>query len=63
LTTHAGGARAAAARHARSGSGAGRVVDAIDSGAVGFYSHFGFYGLAEYRLWRRIADIERALTG
>jgi len=37
------------------------VVDAIDSEA--FYRHFGFQDLEGQRLWRRIADIDRALGG
>ena len=37
------------------------VVDAIDDQAVAFYTHFGFRPLAERRLWRRIADVDRSL--
>jgi hypothetical protein len=38
------------------------VVDAVDEYAAAFYRHFGFLELTEYRLWRRISDIERALS-
>jgi GNAT superfamily N-acetyltransferase len=37
------------------------IVDAIDDGAVAFYAHHGFLPLAGRRLYRRIADIERAI--
>lgn len=39
------------------------VVDAIDSDAAAFYRHFGFLELESQRLWRRISDVEHALTG
>jgi predicted N-acetyltransferase YhbS len=38
------------------------VVDAVDEHAASFYRHFGFLELTEHRLWRRISDIERALS-
>jgi hypothetical protein len=38
------------------------VVDAITAEAATFYRHFGFHGLDDRRLWRRLADIERALA-
>ena len=38
------------------------VVDAIDDGAAGFYRHHGFLALEGLRLYRRIADIERAIA-
>lgn len=38
------------------------VVDAIDDNAAEFYRHFDFQELTEGRLWRRVADIERALA-
>jgi predicted N-acetyltransferase YhbS len=37
------------------------VVDALSSEAGDFYRHFGFRDLDERRLWRRLADIARAL--
>jgi hypothetical protein len=37
------------------------VVDAISPDAAAFYRHFGFRELDGSRLWRRIADIARAL--
>lgn len=37
------------------------VVDAIDDQAVAFYEHHGFVPLAGRRLYRRTADLERAL--
>lgn len=37
------------------------VVDAIDQRATNFYRHFDFHPLDGRRLWRRLADIERAL--
>ncbi len=37
------------------------VVDAISPDAANFYRHFGFRDLDERRLWRRLADIARAL--
>lgn len=37
------------------------VVDAVDDRAAAFYQHHGFVPLAGPRLYRRIADIERAL--
>jgi len=40
------------------------VVDAIDDGAFAFYRHHGFLPFAgEYRLYRRIGDLERAFGG
>lgn len=38
------------------------VVDAIDDGAAGFYRRYGFLPLDGLRLYRRIADIERAIA-
>lgn len=38
------------------------VVDAIDDSAAGFYRHHGFLPLEGLRFYRRIADIERAIT-
>lgn len=38
------------------------VVDAIDDAAAGFYRHHGFLPLEGRRLYRRIADIERAIA-
>lgn len=37
------------------------VVDAIDDRASAFYRHHGFLPLEGLRLYRRVADIERAL--
>jgi GNAT superfamily N-acetyltransferase len=37
------------------------VVDAISPDAADFYRHFGFRNLDDRRLWRRLADIARAL--
>lgn len=37
------------------------VVDAIDDRVVAFYRHHGFVPLDGRRLYRRVADIERAL--
>jgi predicted N-acetyltransferase YhbS len=37
------------------------VVDAISPEAADFYRHFGFRDLEAQRLWRRLADIARAL--
>ena len=37
------------------------IVDAIDARAAAFYQHFGFHDLEARRLWRRLADIARAL--
>jgi predicted N-acetyltransferase YhbS len=37
------------------------VVDAISQEASDFYRHFGFRDLDERRLWRRLADVARAL--
>jgi hypothetical protein len=37
------------------------VVDAIDDRAAAFYLHFGFRDLDGPRLWRRLADIARAV--
>jgi predicted GNAT family N-acyltransferase len=37
------------------------VVDAISDDAANFYRHFGFRVLTDRRLWRRLADIARAL--
>jgi predicted N-acetyltransferase YhbS len=39
------------------------IVDAVDPDAAAFYRHFSFLELEGQRLWRRISDIERALTG
>jgi predicted N-acetyltransferase YhbS len=39
------------------------VVDAIDENAAAFYRHFDFLELTDLRLWRRISDIERTLSG
>lgn len=40
------------------------VVDAIDDRAFAFYRHHGFLPLAaEHRLYRRIGDLEQALSG
>lgn len=50
-------------RGAREFGARAMVVDAIDSDAAAFYRHFGFLELEDQRLWRRIADIERALGG
>ncbi len=38
------------------------VVDAIDEDAASFYRHHGFLPLNGLRLYRRIADIERAIA-
>lgn len=38
------------------------VVDAITPTAAAFYRHFGFHDLDDRRLWRRLGDIERALS-
>lgn len=38
------------------------VVDAIDERAAAFYRHHGFLPLDGQRLYRRISDVERALT-
>lgn len=38
------------------------VVDAIDDAAAGFYRRHGFLPLEGLRLYRRISDIERAIT-
>jgi predicted N-acetyltransferase YhbS len=38
------------------------VVDAISPEAAEFYRHFDFHNLDERRLWRRIADITRAIA-
>lgn len=37
------------------------IVDAISPAAADFYRHFGFRDLDGHRLWRRLADIARAL--
>jgi predicted GNAT family N-acyltransferase len=37
------------------------VVDAVSDDAAYFYRHFGFHDLDDRRLWRRLADITRAL--
>ena len=37
------------------------IVDAIDGQAAAFYRHFDFHQLDDRRLWRRLADVERAL--
>jgi predicted N-acetyltransferase YhbS len=37
------------------------IVDAIDDRAAAFYERHGFLPLGEQRLYRRMADIERAL--
>jgi predicted N-acetyltransferase YhbS len=37
------------------------VVDAVDSDAAAFYRHFGFIDLEGRRLWRRLADVARAV--
>ena len=37
------------------------IVDAISPDAANFYRHFGFRNLDERRLWRRLADVARAL--
>jgi len=39
------------------------VVDALSPEAGDFYRHFGFRDLDGQRLWRRLADIARALQG
>jgi predicted N-acetyltransferase YhbS len=38
------------------------VVDAANDRAAAFYRHFDFHELDDRRLWRRLTDIERALT-
>jgi GNAT superfamily N-acetyltransferase len=38
------------------------VVDAANDQAAAFYRHFGFHELDDRRLWRRLTDIERAIT-
>ena len=43
------------------GSSRAVVVDAIDERAAGFYTRNGFVVLTGRRLYRRVADIERAL--
>ena len=37
------------------------VVDALSPEAGNFYRHFGFHDLDDRRLWRRLADVARAL--
>lgn len=37
------------------------IVDAVDDDAAAFYRHFGFHDLAANRLWRRLADVAKAL--
>jgi len=37
------------------------VVDAVDDQAAEFYRHFDFHDLEGPRLWRRLADVARAL--
>ena len=37
------------------------IVDAIDGQAAAFYRHFDFHQLEDRRLWRRLADVARAL--
>ena len=37
------------------------VVDAIDDQAAAFYRHFDFHQLDDRRLWRRLADVARAV--
>jgi len=37
------------------------VVDALDDRAAAFYRHFGFHDLDDRRLWRRLADVARAV--
>ena len=37
------------------------IVDAIDDRAAAFYRHFDFHQLDDRRLWRRLADVERAV--
>jgi GNAT superfamily N-acetyltransferase len=37
------------------------IADAIDDDAAACYRHFGFRELAPHRMWRRIADIAKAL--
>jgi len=37
------------------------VVDTIDDRAAEFYWHHGFLPLESRRLYRRVADIERAM--
>ncbi len=37
------------------------VVDATTEEAANFYRHFGFHGLDDRRLWRRLPDIDHAL--
>jgi predicted N-acetyltransferase YhbS len=39
------------------------IVDAIDDQAAAFYQRHGFLPLGGQRLYRRMADIERALRG
>ena len=39
------------------------IVDAIDHKAAGFYRHFDFHPLDDQRLWRRLSDIEHAISG
>lgn len=39
------------------------IVDSIDDRAAAFYQHHGFLPFHERRLYRRIADLERALQG
>lgn len=39
------------------------IVDAIDQRAAAFYEHHGFLPFHGRRLYRRIADLERALGG
>ncbi|MGO9904407.1 MAG: hypothetical protein ACLP4R_13275 [Solirubrobacteraceae bacterium] len=37
------------------------ILDAIDDQAAAFCRHFDFHQLDDRRLWRRLADVERAL--
>jgi predicted N-acetyltransferase YhbS len=37
------------------------VVDAFDDRAAAFYQHYGFQPLEGRRLYRRVADVERAI--
>jgi hypothetical protein len=37
------------------------VVDAIDDQVAAFYRHFDFDELDDRRLWRRLADVARAV--
>jgi hypothetical protein len=39
------------------------IVDAMDDQAAAFYRHFDFHQLDDRRLWRRLADVARAVGG